>query len=93
MCALARANGVNGMRMLTRHASHTCNSSCALTQASRSQHYRFGLYRAFQKRRHSHVIVLDDNMQASADLLLYFEVRWPARDICHVAVIFSKLEA
>jgi GNT-I family len=56
--------------------NHTCNSSCALTQASRSQHYKYGLYRAFQNRRHSHVIVLDDDMQVSPDFLLYFEVRW-----------------
>lgn len=50
-------------------------------QASRSQHYRFGLYRAFQQRRHSHVIVLDDDMQASPDLLLYFEAMAPLLEV------------
>ena len=57
----------------------TCDSSRALTQASRSQHYKYGLDRAFRKRRHSHVILLEDDMQATPDFLLYFEVRWPCK--------------
>ena len=76
MCAVPRADGVNGMHMLRRHAkSHMSLFMCA--HASRSQHYRYGLNRAFRKRRHSHVIVLDDDMQVSPDFLLYFEVRRP----------------
>jgi hypothetical protein len=50
------------------------------SQASWSQHHKYGLDRAFSKRGHSHVIVLEENMQVSPDFLLYFEVTLPCND-------------
>ena len=44
-------------------------------QAWLAQHYRWGLGRVFDgKRRHSHVVVLEDDMVFSPDFLLYFQV-------------------
>lgn len=47
-----------------------------------AQHYRWGLGRAFDRRRgHSHVVVVEDDMVFSPDFLLFFQVRpcgsWP----------------
>lgn len=46
-----------------------------------SQHYGWGLQQAFAKRGHSHLIVLEDDMEFSPDFLFFFQViasiSWP----------------
>ena len=41
-----------------------------------AQHYRWGLGRAFDRKRgHSHVVVVEDDMVFSPDFLLFFQVQ------------------
>lgn len=39
-----------------------------------SQHYRWGLRKLFEEERHSHAIILEDDMLFSPDFLTLFEV-------------------
>ena len=43
-----------------------------------TQHYKWGLDRAFHERGHSHVIVVEDDMILSPDFLTLFQVRTPS---------------
>lgn len=54
--------------------------------AALSEQYKRGLDRAFRKRGHSHVIVLEAHMQLSPDFLLYFEVDCPEVLPCRCGV-------
>lgn len=41
-----------------------------------AQHYRWGLGRAFDRKKgHSHVVVVEDDMVFSPDFLLFFQAR------------------
>jgi alpha-1,3-mannosyl-glycoprotein beta-1,2-N-acetylglucosaminyltransferase len=45
-----------------------------------AQHYRWGLDRLFLERRHSHAVIVEDDMLFSPDFLLYFEAVGPLLD-------------
>ena len=45
-----------------------------------AQHYKWGLDRVFLERKHSHVIIVEDDMLFSPDFLAYFYVTAPLLD-------------
>lgn len=67
------------LRQRTRKFEHwqRAHKSQQHTNAWLSQHQGWGLDRAFRKRAHSHLIVVNDGMEFSPDFLLYFQATAP----------------